>query len=170
MPEATPGTVATPTEIKVADIPQGGPRESLDAACLPPEDLRMASSFDCSLCNIIHAEVLAQATEGCQLADCTAKATTAYFVQLALVGGLVPVVGQLWELLWSVTRHPVHSNNDSGMPQENVTNTFAAFASSNDKGFSSPQEFEMRVEVFKENIQQLQELNANASEFVVRLR
>ena len=56
------------------------------------------------------------------------------------------------------------------MPQENVTNTFAAFASANDKGFGSPQEFEMRVEVFKENLQQLQELNANASEFVVRLQ
>ena len=61
------------------------------AACGLPEDLRMATSrvFDCFLCNIIHAEVLAKATEGCQLADCTGKATTAYFVQLALVGGLV---------------------------------------------------------------------------------
>ena len=55
------------------------------------------------------------------------------------------------------------------MPQENVTNTFAAFASASDKGFASPQEFEMRVEVFKENLQQLQQLNANASDFVVRL-
>ena len=55
------------------------------------------------------------------------------------------------------------------MPQENVTNTFAAFASTSDKGFASPQEFEMRVEVFKENLEQLQQLNTNASEFVVRL-
>ena len=31
------------------------------------------------------ADVVAKATEGCQLADCSAKATTAYFVQLALV-------------------------------------------------------------------------------------
>lgn len=33
----------------------------------------------------IGAEVLDTATEGCQLKDCTAKAATAFFVQLALV-------------------------------------------------------------------------------------
>ena len=51
--------------------------------------------------------------------------------------------------------------------QENVTNTFAAFSSSNDKGFASAEEFEMRVEVFKENIVQLQELNTNLSDYIV---
>ena len=50
-----------------------------------------------------------------------------------------------------------------------MTNTFAAFASASDKGFANPEEFEMRVEVFKENLQQLQDLNANASDFLVRL-
>ena len=54
--------------------------------------------------------------------------------------------------------------------QENITNTFAAFASATDKGFSSPQEFELRLEVFKENIQQLQELNTNTTEFYVSLQ
>ena len=54
--------------------------------------------------------------------------------------------------------------------QVNVSNTFAAFASANDKGFSSPQEFQMRVDVFKDNLQQLQDLNANSSEMIVRLR
>jgi hypothetical protein len=39
--------------------------------------------FNCVLVN--GAEVLDQATEGCQLKDCTAKAATAFFVQLALV-------------------------------------------------------------------------------------
>ena len=44
---------------------------------------------------------------------------------------------------------------------------YAAFAGASDKGFANPQEFQMRVEVFKENLQQLAELNANTSEFIV---
>lgn len=51
--------------------------------------------------------------------------------------------------------------------QENVANTFAAFSSSSDKGFASPEEFEMRVEVFKENIIQLADLNTNLSDYIV---
>ena len=51
--------------------------------------------------------------------------------------------------------------------QEDVSNTFAAFSTSNDKGFASQEDFEMRVEVFKENIVQLQELNTNLSDYIV---
>ena len=51
--------------------------------------------------------------------------------------------------------------------QENVTNTFAAFSNLNDKGFASPQEFEKRAQVFKENILQLLELNTKRSDYIV---
>lgn len=49
--------------------------------------------------------------------------------------------------------------------QANTTNTYAAFA--RDRKFSSLQEFEERAAVFKTNLELIQELNNNLSDFFV---
>ena len=53
------------------------------------------------------------------------------------------------------------------MSQENVTNSFAALASYKGKGFASIEEFELRAKAFKRNLERLQVLNANITDYYV---
>ena len=120
---------------------------------------------------MVDAEVLDQATEGCQLKDCSGKAATAFFVQLALVRPSCLFWGRgctEWgHACNSIVPPKLTHSLPSGLPQENATNTFAAFSGANEKGFASQEEFEMRVEIFKENLQKLEGLNANSSDMIV---
>jgi hypothetical protein len=167
MPESVPGTIATPAEIKVEDIPAGedvpppGGHTYWLARGSHPMSLWLTG---CRCGGQGHRGLpacrLQRQSDNCVLC---ATCTGGFFFPFFDVETLRLLCGEPGGSLYDV----LTARCTSVGLQENVTNTFAAFSSSNDKGFASPEEFQMRVEVFKENIVQLQALNTNLSDYIV---